>query len=194
MPLSILHFPNPTLRYKAKPIVRVDAELKSLIDEMFDLMYEHRGVGLAATQVGLPLRFFIANPAGDKEEGQEYVFINPVISKPKGIEEAEEGCLSIPQLHANVKRSKTIQVSAFGPTGEPLDGVYDGFLARIIQHETDHLDGVLFIDRVSDGVRKTMERQLDEFTTIYESKLQTSELPSQADAQKLLGDWEAKYC
>ncbi len=102
--MKIIHYPHPTLRHRSKPVRRVDAKLKSMISEMFDLMYEASGIGLAANQVDLPLRFFVCNLAGERGEGEELVFINPVISRPKGNEEREEGCLSLPGVCAPVKR------------------------------------------------------------------------------------------
>ena len=101
MSLQIIQYPHPTLRHRSKPLRRVDADLRKLIDEMFELMYEHEGVGLAANQVDLPYRFFIANPEGNADaEESEGVFINPVLSAGRSLEEDEEGCLSIPGIRA----------------------------------------------------------------------------------------------
>src|SRR6187200_2989618 len=100
--LQIIQYPHPTLRRVAKPLRRVDADLHRLVREMFDLMYEHRGIGLAATQVDLPYRLFIINLESDPaKRDQEFVFINPVLSNRKGMAEAEEGCLSLPTLYAD---------------------------------------------------------------------------------------------
>ena len=96
--LRIVKYPHPALRHKSKPLRRVDGELKNVVREMFDLMYQHKGIGLAANQVNLPYRLFIINTEGDPAKGQEYVFINPVISKRSGTAEAEEGCLSFPEI------------------------------------------------------------------------------------------------
>src|SRR5688572_5663023 len=92
--LTVITYPHPTLRYVAKPIRRVTPDLRKIAARMFELMYEFRGVGLAATQVDLPIRMFVMNSTGRKEEGPEHVLINPVISRPRSNEEAEEGCLS----------------------------------------------------------------------------------------------------
>lgn len=148
--LKIVHYPHPTLRHKSSPIARVDDDLRAIIRQMFPLMYEARGIGLAANQVDLPLRVFVLNLAADPEEGEELVFINPVISQPKGMDEKEEGCLSIPGVNANVKRPETIRVQAYGLDGKFLEAQVDGLLARAIQHELDHLDGVLFTDRLTE--------------------------------------------
>ena len=96
--MEIVTYPHPTLRHESKPVKRVDAELREIVQEMFHLMYEARGVGLAANQVDLPLRLFVLNLESDPDKSEEFVFINPVISKPKGSEEKEEGCLSLPEL------------------------------------------------------------------------------------------------
>ncbi|MFN5919340.1 MAG: peptide deformylase, partial [Planctomycetota bacterium] len=101
------------LRFTSKPLARVDDSLREMIEQMFQIMYEHRGVGLAANQVNLPLRLFIANPTGEKDSGEELVFLNPVIQKASGSFEADEGCLSLPGLHGTVKRNKSVQVNAY---------------------------------------------------------------------------------
>ena len=148
--LQLIQYPHPTLRFASKPLARVDDQLRGMIDLMFQIMYEHRGVGLAANQVNLPLRLFVANPSGEKDSGQELVFLNPVIQKATGTIEAEEGCLSLPGLNGVVKRNKAVQVNAYSIDGKEINLKVEGFLARIIQHEVDHLDGVLFIDRMFD--------------------------------------------
>src|SRR3954470_20662973 len=145
--LKIIQYPHPTLRHVSKPLKRVDAELRDIIKRMFELMYEAKGVGLAANQVDLPYRFFVANPTGDPEKKEEeVVFINPVLSKQKGSAEAEEGCLSPPGLYADVMRAEKVTVDAYDLSGTPVHIAATGFLARVVQHETDHLDGRLFID------------------------------------------------
>src|SRR5688500_7945225 len=104
--LKVITYPHPGLRRPAKAIKRVDAALREIVREMFELMYEHKGIGLAANQVDLPLRLFVLNLEGKKGEGEEMVFINPVISRHKGSAEAEEGCLSLPGVYGNVIRPK----------------------------------------------------------------------------------------
>ncbi len=96
--LRVLKYPHPALRHKSKPLRRVDNELKNTVREMFELMYSQKGIGLAANQVDLPYRFFILNPEGEPAKGEEYVFLNPVIDKRSGTVEAEEGCLSFPEI------------------------------------------------------------------------------------------------
>ena len=191
--LQIVYHPHPTLRRKSKPVRRVDAQLRDTVRRMFELMYEARGVGLAANQVDVPLRFFIVNVKGEPAEGEELVFINPVLSRPKGLEEAEEGCLSLPELYGNVTRPKRIRVNAFGLDGQEIAMELDGLLARVVQHETDHLDGVMYTDRMSTTGRLSVADELDEFETEFASRRQLGEIPSDAEIEARLIEWEKRY-
>ncbi len=157
-------------------------------------MYQHRGVGLAANQVNLPFRLFVANEMGNPEEGEELVFINPVLSRGKGVDESEEGCLSIPGVNRNVRRSKSIHVNAYSIDGKEINQTFDGFLAKILQHETDHLDGVLFIDRLGDGVLKSVENELNNLETDFRSKQRVGGIATDEELLKQLVPWEQKYC
>jgi peptide deformylase len=160
--LRILKYPHPALRHKCKPLRSVDGDLKNTVREMFDLMYQQKGVGLAANQVGLPYRFFILNLEGDPAKAPEYVFLNPVISRRSGTAEAEEGCLSFPEIYAPVKRSEKLLLSAYNLDGEELNYELSGLFARAVQHESDHLDGVLFIDRLTpSGLLSVKQALLD---------------------------------
>lgn len=192
--LQIVNFPHPSLRHKSKPVKRVDSELRKTIRRMFELMYEANGIGLAANQVDLPLRLFVVNLAADPNEGDEWVFINPVLSRPKGSDEAEEGCLSLPGLFAPVKRPKQVTVKAFGLNGQPINTVVDGMLGRVIQHETDHLDGVLFTDRLSETARAKAQLALEEFELEFRSKRETGEIPSDGEIAARLAELEGIYC
>lgn len=192
--LQLITYPHPTLRHRSKPIVRVDARLKELVGEMFEIMYESRGVGLAANQVNLPIRLFIANPSGDKEEGPELVFINPEINRAKGAVEAEEGCLSLPGINADVKRNKSLCVNAYDLNGNEINVEVSGFLGRIVQHEIDHLDGVLFIDRLTEELRSPISEQLQAFETMFETRQKSGDVaPNEALLAQLV-EWEQKYC
>ncbi|QDV63509.1 peptide deformylase [Crateriforma conspicua] len=193
MPLEVIKYPHPTLRYESKPIRRVDAELKSIVAEMLDLMYESEGVGLAANQVDLPLRLFVCNPTGVRGDGEELVVINPVISKPRGTESGQEGCLSLPGMYGQVKRSKTIRLSAFDLQGNEIDRVLDGFFARVVQHENDHLNGVLFFDRMPEQATKELMPALDEFQADHLSRQRSGSLPSDDKLVEALSAWEKKY-
>jgi peptide deformylase len=163
----------------SRPLRRVDAELKQMIAEMFDLMYENEGVGLAANQVNLPYRFFVANVEGDRSaHDTECVFINPVILRGAGQAEREEGCLSIPGVYAPVTRKEKIAIQAYNLAGEEVTGEFDGMLARIVQHEVDHLDGRLFIDRLTPLERADIEQALEEFEIDFQSKRAVGEAPT----------------
>ena len=192
--LQLIIYPHPTLRHPSKPIRRVDAKLKELVDEMFEIMYEFRGVGLAANQVNLPIRLFIANPSGDREEGPELVFINPVINKPKGVAEAEEGCLSLPGINAHVKRNKSFHINAYDLNGNEIKAEVDGFLGRIVQHEIDHLDGVLFIDRLTDEIRRPITEQIQAFEAEFEARQKAGGIAQNDVLNAQILEWEQKYC
>lgn len=180
MSLEIIHYPHPTLRHQSKPLRKVDVELRKIIAEMFELMYRYEGVGLAANQVDLPYRLFVANEQADPAAKEnELVFINPVLRKGKGQAEDEEGCLSIPEVRAPVTRNATIQVEAYDLSGNPIQFEAEGLMARILQHETDHLDGTLFIDRLGPTQLMAIGDKLAEFELAYRSKLETGEMPSE---------------
>lgn len=193
MPLSIIPYPHPTLRIRSKPIRRVDQELRDLAAEMLDLMYEANGVGLAANQVDVPLRLFVANPAGERGEGEELILLNPELQMPKGSETAQEGCLSLPGLYGQVKRPRSIRLSAYDLQGNPIERTVEGFLARILQHENDHLDGVLFFDRISEEAKRELEDPLVELETDFRSKQSTGAIPSDVALMQRLATWHSKY-
>lgn len=192
--MEIVQYPHPTLRHKSKPITRVDRELKSIVRAMFDLMYAAKGIGLAANQVNLPLQIFVVNTMSDPNEGEELVFVNPVLSAPKGNHEAEEGCLSITGVNALVARPEQIHVSAYDLSGNEINTTVDGLLAKAIQHETDHLEGVLFIDRISESSRRQIEGELEEFEIDFENKRSTGEMPDDETIKQRLAEIETKYC
>ena len=191
--MNIIPYPHPTLRYASKPVRRVDAELRAIISEMFDLMYDAKGIGLAANQVALPLRFFICNLAAERGEGEEQVFINPIISRPKGNEERDEGCLSIPGVYAPVRRPEAIHLEAYSLDGDAISADLDGMMARVVQHETDHLDGVLFIDRLSETAEMDVRPQLDEFEIDFKSRRDVGSIPSDEQIKIERDIWEEKY-
>jgi peptide deformylase len=177
--LEVIQYPHPTLRHVSRPLKKVDAELRKIVAEMFDLMYAHEGVGLAANQIDLPYRLFVANSEGDPAmKDAEFVFINPVLRKGKGQAEDEEGCLSIPEVRAPVVRNATIEVEAYDLEGNLVHAEAEGLMARILQHETDHLDGKLFIDRLSPTEMAAIKDKLCEFELAFESRRETGELPS----------------
>lgn len=192
--LRIINYPHPTLRHTSKPLKRVDAELHKLVREMFDLMYakEHRGVGLAANQVDLPYRLFIVNLSADPAiRDEEHVFINPVLSQPKGGDEQEEGCLSLPGLFAPVRRPERIRINAYNMAGQEVVYDLDDLFARVVQHETDHLDGVLFVDRLASTVEASVRDKLAEFEREFASRRECREIPSDEEIFARLAELEA---
>ncbi len=192
--MQIVTYPHPALRYKSKPIKRVDAQLRAIAREMLDLMYEARGVGLAANQVDLPIRMFVVNLDAAPDKGEELVFINPVVSRPKGLEENEEGCLSLPEVYGPVKRPKRIHVTAYSLDGNEIHADLDGLFSRVVQHELDHLDGTLFVDRLSETHKLELQDALDDFEAEFASRRATGEIGSDAELAARRAEWESKYC
>lgn len=147
--LRIIHYPDRRLRQQCEPVTAFGEGLARLADRMFELMRGDRGVGLAAPQVGIPIRMFVMNAT--EEPKDDLVFVNPVISENEGSGEAEEGCLSIPEVRVQVRRPRGCRIDAMDLAGNPIAFVGEELLARIWQHETDHLNGVLIIDRMGPG-------------------------------------------
>ena len=149
--LDVVKYGEPVLTEKAKDVAAFDAALEKLVRGMHETMIHDRGMGLAAPQVGVSLRVFIVGIDGEPLR----VFINPKITAAsEETSEYEEGCLSFPGLYFNVERPTAVEVEAFDTHGTPFKLSADGILARVIQHENDHLDGVLFIDRISPAKRR----------------------------------------
>ena len=144
--LEICEYPAAVLKKKAGTVKKFGPELQSLAERMFDIMYETDGVGLAAPQVGISKRIAVIDSRQSPEE--RMVLVNPSIVKREGEESMQEGCLSVPGAFTDVKRSGRVEVAAQDLKGENIRFTAEGFLARIIQHEVDHLDGLLFVDRV----------------------------------------------
>jgi peptide deformylase len=158
--LKIIHYPDPRLRNTSAPVGEFTDDLKQLAAQMLALMKESRGVGLAAPQVGVNIRLFVINPTG--EEGHERVYVNPVLSDMDGEEEGEEGCLSLPGINARVWRSKHVKMQAQDLDGNRFEETADGYVARIWQHETDHLNGTMIIDRMGPVAKLAARRTLKE--------------------------------
>lgn len=151
--LKIVLYPDPILRKKAGPVEAVTDEVRAVALRMIELMHEAEGVGLAAPQVGLPWRMFVANSRQDVHE-PDLVYINPVLSNPTGVPEPrEEGCLSIPDVVGDVWRPTNITINALNLEGQAFTMTEDQPLARVWQHEIDHLDGILIIDRFTQMTR-----------------------------------------
>ncbi len=157
--LNILHFPDPRLRHKAKPVAEVDDTLRALVDDMFETMYAAPGIGLAATQVNVAQRLVVIDVSAEKT--QPLCFINPEILEKSGEEEMEEGCLSVPGYYDVVQRAERVKVRALDRNGQPFEIDTDGLLAVCIQHEIDHLDGKLFVDYLSELKRQRLRKKIE---------------------------------
>ncbi|MGD0896944.1 MAG: peptide deformylase [Thermoguttaceae bacterium] len=191
--MRIVKYPHPTLRHKSKPLRRVDAELRKIVQEMFNLMYLHKGIGLSANQVDLPYRLFILNVEGDPAaRDKERVFINPEISRWSGTAEADEGCLSFPEIFAPVRRAEKISISAFNLAGEEVQYEPTGLLARAAQHEYDHLDGVLFIDRLTPSHLAAIRPALEELELEFSGARQRGVIPDDQQITARLTELEGQ--
>ena len=157
--LEILHFPDPRLRNIAQPVQTVDAGIRQLLDDMLDTMYAAPGIGLAATQVNSDKRVVVIDVS--EEKNQPLCLINPEILEIEGVEEMEEGCLSVPGVFETVKRADQVQLRALDRNGQPFEMQAGGLLAVCIQHEIDHLDGKLFVDYLSQLKRTRIRKRLE---------------------------------
>nr|VFK14408.1 MAG: peptide deformylase [Candidatus Kentron sp. LPFa] len=145
--LTILHYPDPRLRNRARPVDTVDAKIKRLVDDMIHTMYAAEGIGLAAIQVNVPKRIIVVDTS--EKRNQPFCFINPQIIEKRGDIEMEEGCLSVPDIRDSVRRAQWVRVSALDKEGNPFEQEAHDLFAVCIQHEIDHLDGKLFVDHLS---------------------------------------------
>jgi len=157
--LNILEFPDDRLRKKAVPVEEVNDEIRKLVDDMMETMYEARGVGLAATQVNVHKRVIVIDTSEEKDA--PLCLINPEIIVKDGVEESEEGCLSVPGFFEKVKRAEKITVRALNREGEIFELESDDLLAVCIQHEMDHLEGKLFVDYLSSLKRHRIKKKLE---------------------------------
>lgn len=161
--LEILSVPNPVLREVAKPVERVDERVREILSDMAETMYDAPGVGLAAPQVGILERLIVVD-IGDRDEGipgRLYKLVNPEIVESSGSLEFEEGCLSIPGIREKVTRPEKVKVRALDEKGDPTEIEAEGILSICLQHEIDHLNGVLFIDRLSRVRRELIKAKLN---------------------------------
>jgi peptide deformylase len=158
---KIVYLPDDRLRQVAKPVEIFDDQLQELIDDMFDTMYDARGVGLAAPQIGIGLRLSVIDVQGDKKE--QLVIINPEIIASEGQKKYEEGCLSVPGAYDTVIRAEKVTIRALDRQGKVFERTADGLLGECFQHEIDHLNGKLFIDLLSPLKRSMARRKLEKF-------------------------------
>jgi peptide deformylase len=166
--LKIIVYPDPRLRRMSAPVKIFDDNLGALVRRMFELMREARGVGLAAAQVGNNIRLFISNHTQKPEDDR--VYVNPVLLDAEGEETAQEGCLSLPNINVEVVRAKTVKIQAQDLSGKPIEQVETGYLARIWQHELDHLNGVLLLDRMGPTAKMENRKIVKELEDSYAVK------------------------
>jgi peptide deformylase len=168
MKVDIVHWPAPVLLKGTKPVERVDDDLRDTVRNMTDLMLRLRGVGLAAPQVGIAQRFMLVSESGEPDDVT--AVINPEILAKEGSEEMEEGCLSFPAMYGDIVRSTRIEVRYRDLEWNEQKMALEGFLARVFQHEFDHLNGVVFIDRMSPSDKMKNRQKLDELKKAYQAK------------------------
>lgn len=169
--MQVLVYPDPVLRRGGKAVTAFGPELRELADQMFAAMYEEGGVGLAAPQVGIEQKLLVLNPSGDRNDRSgERVLCNARITRKKGREFGEEGCLSFPGIHADVERWVTISVTYQDLAGKEQTLQAEGWLARIVQHELDHLDGVLFVDRLTAADKLRVKAQLEQLEEEFRAR------------------------
>lgn len=157
---TIYQYPEPVLRKKAKKVEIFDDNLKSLIEDMADTMYDAPGVGLAAPQIGESVQLLVVNTTKEEGENEYQAIINPEIVTTEGSQMDEEGCLSVPDLTANVKRFKKITLTCQDPDGNNLELTAEDRFAVVLQHEIDHLNGILFIDHLSPLKRSLYKKKV----------------------------------
>jgi peptide deformylase len=185
--MKIVVYPHPALRHPAKPLTAIDKQVHLDAGRMLELMYEHKGLGLAANQVFLSYRIVVLNPSGDPQQrDKEEVLLNPVVLERKGTIEGEEGCLSFPSLFQKIRRAKTVRVQAYNLRGEVVEKSISDLEARLWQHEVDHLDGILFIDKMGTIARLASRNALKEFEQDFQRAQDKGEIPSTAELERIL--------
>lgn len=165
LPNRIVRYPDPRLRTKSTPIDDFDESLAALAKRMLEIMHASNGVGLAGPQVGICRRIFVCNPTGEPDDDR--IFVNPELSDLVGTIEAEEGCLSVPDVHATVRRAKRCKIRAFDLTGKEFTCDGEDLLARIFQHEMAHLDGGLIIDMMNGADKIANKKTIVELEAQY---------------------------
>jgi len=155
--LPILEYPDPRLRIRAEAVTKIDADIRRLVEDLFETMYSAPGIGLAATQVNVHKRILVIDVSTGRTE--PYCLINPEILSSEGTTSAEEGCLSVPEFYDYVERAAKIRVRALDREGKPFELDAEGLLAVCIQHEMDHLEGKLFVDYLSDLKRERLKKK-----------------------------------
>jgi peptide deformylase len=187
--MKIVPYPHPALRRVARTLPAIDKEVHLVAGRMLELMYEARGLGLAGNQVAWPFQMIVLNLTGDpQQKEQEGVFINPVILERKGAVEEEEGCLSLPGLYQKVRRAKQVKVTAYNLKGEAVEISATDLASRAWQHEIDHLQGILFIDKIGTIAKLSSRGQLREFEAQFTKAQERGEYPPIAEIERQLDE------
>jgi len=190
LPTKIVKYPHPALRFPAKPVTTIDRELRLIAGRMLELMYDQKGLGLAAPQVSIPVHLIVMNFEGDPTKKEhECIGINPVIVDRSGTQEGSEGCLSFPDLFQNVRRAKKITVRAFDLDGRAYEMKCSDLPARLWQHEIDHLFGELFIDKMTPVGRLGSKQMLKDLEKEFRGSQKRGEIPPDAEIVKQLAAW-----
>ncbi|NOZ74881.1 MAG: peptide deformylase [FCB group bacterium] len=158
----ILHYGNPILREKCKPVIDFQS-LAAILEDMYDSMYEADGIGLAANQIGFDLHCFVIDVTHTEEADEPIVFVNSKLIASRGASDYEEGCLSLPGIQLNISRPEFVTIEYQDESGKTFSREFGGLLARAIQHEMDHLNGVMIVDRVSELARMKYQQELKAF-------------------------------
>lgn len=174
--LKIISWPDPRLLKNSAPVETFNDDLQALAIRMIELMREAKGVGLAAPQVGKNIRLFVVGPTGNPED--ERVYVNPVLSDLAGDQEGEEGCLSLPGITAKIVRADSVKIDAYDLTGRPIQEVQTAFPARIWQHEFDHLNGKLLMDRMGTVSKLANRKKLRDLEAEYNEANQKKKTPA----------------
>jgi peptide deformylase len=161
-------YPAPVLRNQAQPIEKIDDNIRRLVARMIDVMVERKGIGLAGPQIGVPLRLFVVSLTGKREDARAY--INPTVTPHGDLDEAEEGCLSVPGVWAKIRRHKKATVAATDLDGRPFTEEAEGLHARALQHEYDHIEGMVIVNRMGAAARIAHRRQLKKLADEQENK------------------------
>src|SRR5882724_10475417 len=189
--MQIVKYPHPALRHKSRALPLIDKEVRLIAGRMLELMYEAHGLGLAANQIAWPFQLLVMNSAGDPEvKEQERVLINPVILERKGSQDGDEGCLSFPELFQKVRRAKMVVVQAYNLEGQGIELTASDLAARLLQHEIDHLQGILFIDNMGTIARMASRGYLRTFERDYKKAQERGDIPRDDEIIRKLKEME----
>lgn len=185
--MKILNYPHPALRRPVPPLTTIDKQVRIDAGTMLELMYKAEGIGLAANQVMLPYQIVVLNTTAKPENrDQEFVCINPVILERKGSVDGEEGCLSFPGLFGKVRRARTVRVQFYNLEAQLMETEVSELPARAFQHEIDHLEGSLFIDKMGTVAKLASRNTVKDFEAEYRKLQERGEIPPDAELEKMI--------